>query len=117
MLGGDGRFHNRAAVQTILWMAVAQGFGRVLLGQGGILSVATKQGVRIIFDNGSRIAFWLSGTGAEGATLRVYLERYEPDGANQSVPTQAALAPLIVLAQQLARIREHTGRSEPSVVT
>ena len=80
-------------------------------------SVATKQGVRIIFDNGSRIVFRLSGTGTEGATLRVYLERYEPDVANQSVPTQAALAPLIVLAQQLARIREHTGRSEPSVVT
>jgi phosphoglucomutase len=49
--------------------------------------------------------------------LRVYLERYEPDVAGQSVPTQTALAPLIALAQQLARIREHTGRSEPSVVT
>ena len=80
-------------------------------------SVATKQGVRIIFDNGSRIVFRLSGTGTEGATLRVYLERFEPDVANQSVPTQAALAPLIMLAQQLARIREHTGRSKPSVVT
>ncbi|MEO8056719.1 MAG: alpha-D-glucose phosphate-specific phosphoglucomutase [Burkholderiales bacterium] len=80
-------------------------------------SVATKQGVRVIFDNGSRIVFRLSGTGTEGATLRVYLERYEPEVANQSVPTQAALAPLIALAQQLARIREHTGRSEPSVVT
>ena len=80
-------------------------------------SVATKQGVRIIFDSGSRIVFRLSGTGTEGATLRVYLERYEPDVARQSVPTQAALAPLIALAQQLARIREHTGRSEPSVVT
>ena len=80
-------------------------------------SVATKQGVRVIFDNGSRIVFRLSGTGTEGATLRVYLERYEPDVAGQSVPTQTALAPLIALAQQLARIREHTGRSEPSVVT
>ncbi len=80
-------------------------------------SVATKQGVRIIFDSGSRIVFRLSGTGTEGATLRVYLERYEPDVAGHSVPTQAALAPLITLAQRLARIREHTGRSEPSVVT
>ena len=80
-------------------------------------SVATKQGVRIIFDSGSRIVFRLSGTGTEGATLRVYLERYEPDVAGQSVPTQTALAPLIALAQQLARIREHTGSSEPSVVT
>ena len=80
-------------------------------------SVATKQGVRIIFDSGSRIVFRLSGTGTEGATLRVYLERFEADVAGQSVPTQAALAPLIALAQQLARIREHTGRSAPSVVT
>ncbi len=80
-------------------------------------SVATKQGVRVIFDSGSRIVFRLSGTGTEGATLRVYLERYEPDVAHQSVPTQTALAPLIALAQQLARIQEHTGRSEPSVVT
>ena len=80
-------------------------------------SVATKQGVRIIFDSGSRIVFRLSGTGTEGATLRVYLERYEPDVAGQSVPTQTALAPLIELAQRLARIHEHTGRSEPSVVT
>lgn len=80
-------------------------------------SVATKQGVRIIFESGSRIVFRLSGTGTEGATLRVYLERYEADVAGQSVPTQTALAPLIALAQQLARIREHTGRSEPSVVT
>ncbi|MEQ1683068.1 MAG: alpha-D-glucose phosphate-specific phosphoglucomutase [Burkholderiaceae bacterium] len=80
-------------------------------------SVATKQGVRVIFESGSRIVFRLSGTGTEGATLRVYLERYEADVAAQSVPTQAALAPLITLAQQLARIREHTGRDEPSVVT
>jgi phosphoglucomutase len=80
-------------------------------------SVATKQGVRIIFDSGSRIVFRLSGTGTEGATLRVYLERYEPDVARQSVPTQTALAPLITLAQQLARIHEHTGRGAPSVVT
>ena len=80
-------------------------------------SVATKQGVRIIFESGSRIVFRLSGTGTEGATLRVYLERYEPEVAAQCVETQAALAPLITLAQQLARIREHTGRSAPSVVT
>jgi phosphoglucomutase len=80
-------------------------------------SVATKQGVRIIFESGSRIVFRLSGTGTEGATLRVYLERYEADVAAQSVATQAALAALIELAQELARIREHTGRSAPSVVT
>ena len=80
-------------------------------------SVATKQGVRIIFDSGSRIVFRLSGTGTEGATLRLYLERYEPDVAAQSVETQAALAPLIEIAQRLARIRDHTRRDKPSVVT
>ena len=80
-------------------------------------SVATKQGVRIIFDSGSRIVFRLSGTGTEGATLRLYLERYEPDLAAQSVETQAALAPLIEIAQRLARIRDHTRRDKPSVVT
>ena len=80
-------------------------------------SVATKQGVRIIFDSGSRIVFRLSGTGTEGATLRLYVERYEPDVAQQGVPTQTALAPLIAIAKQLARVREHTGRVDPSVVT
>jgi phosphoglucomutase len=80
-------------------------------------SVATKQGVRIVFESGSRIVFRLSGTGTEGATLRVYLERYEPDTAAQDVPTQSALSTLIGTAQQLARIREHTGRAVPSVVT
>ena len=80
-------------------------------------SVSTRQGVRILFDGGSRIVFRLSGTGTEGATLRVYLERYEADIAQHQVPTQQALAPLIAIAGQLARIEAHTGRSEPSVVT
>lgn len=80
-------------------------------------SVSTQQGVRILLDGGSRIVFRLSGTGTDGATLRVYLERYEPDVARHGVPAQTALAPLIAAAQQLARIIEHTGRSTPSVVT
>ena len=80
-------------------------------------SVSKNQGIRILMDGGSRIVFRLSGTGTDGATLRVYLERYEPDVALHSVPTQTALAPLITLAQQLARITEHTGRTEASVVT
>ena len=80
-------------------------------------SVSRNQGIRILIDGGSRIVFRLSGTGTDGATLRVYLERYEPDVALHSVPTQAALAPLITLAQQLARITEHTGRTQASVVT
>jgi len=80
-------------------------------------STASKQGVRIVFDGGSRVVFRLSGTGTEGATLRVYLEKYEPDIQRQSVETQAALAPLIAIAQSLARIEHHTGRAKPSVVT
>jgi phosphoglucomutase len=80
-------------------------------------SKASKQGVRIVFEDGSRIVFRLSGTGTEGATLRVYLEKYEADTARQDIPTQTALAPLIEAAQALASIEQHTGRAAPSVVT
>jgi phosphoglucomutase len=73
--------------------------------------------VRIIFDSGSRIVFRLSGTGTEGATLRLYLELYEPDVAQQQVPTQTALGSLIAIAHRIARIGEHTGRDQPTVVT
>ncbi|MEF7614656.1 alpha-D-glucose phosphate-specific phosphoglucomutase [Aquincola sp. MAHUQ-54] len=78
---------------------------------------SAKQGVRILFDDGSRVVFRLSGTGTEGATLRVYLERYEADVARQSEDTQAALAPLIAAAGRVARIAELTGRKAPTVVT
>jgi phosphoglucomutase len=65
-------------------------------------SVSTAQGVRVGFKDGSRIVFRLSGTGTEGATLRVYLERFEPDPAQHGIETQAALAGLIAAADQLA---------------
>ncbi len=80
-------------------------------------SVSTRQGVRIGLKDGSRIVFRLSGTGTEGATLRVYLERFEPDPARHATPTQEALGGLIALADELAGIRERTGRSEPTVIT
>jgi phosphoglucomutase len=80
-------------------------------------SVSTAQGIRIGLADGSRIVFRLSGTGTEGATLRVYLERYEPDPAQHAIETQAALAGLIALADALAGIRERTGRSAPTVIT
>ena len=80
-------------------------------------SVTAQQGVRLVFENGSRIVFRLSGTGTEGATLRVYLELFEPDVARQNIATQTALAPLIAIAHRIARIEQFTGRSEPSVVT
>jgi phosphoglucomutase len=80
-------------------------------------SVSQKQGVRIIFADGSRIVLRLSGTGTEGATLRMYLERYAagPDGLDHD--PQAALAPIIRAAHGLARIADHTGRTTPDVVT
>jgi len=80
-------------------------------------SVSTAQGIRIGLEDGSRIVFRLSGTGTEGATLRVYLERFEPDAALHAIPTQQALAPLIALADRLAGIRERTGRTQPTVIT
>lgn len=80
-------------------------------------SVSSKQGVRIILQSGSRVVFRLSGTGTEGATLRIYLERHEPDPARHDLPAQTALAPLIALAEQVARVRHWTGMDTPSVMT
>jgi len=80
-------------------------------------SVSTHQGVRIVFTDGSRIVFRLSGTGTEGATLRVYLESYEPDVTKHHMDAQIALAELIALAEQIAKIKTYTGRDKPSVIT
>ena len=80
-------------------------------------SVSEGQGVRIGFSDGSRMVFRLSGTGTQGATLRVYLERYEADPERQHQDAQTALAALIRLADEVAGIREHTGREAPSVIT
>jgi len=80
-------------------------------------SVSTAQGIRIGLADGSRIVFRLSGTGTEGATLRVYLERFEPDPAKHDIPTQQALSGLIGLAERLAGIAQRTGRTRPTVIT
>lgn len=80
-------------------------------------SVSQKQGVRIGFTDGSRIVFRLSGTGTQGATLRVYLESYEPDVSKQGLDPQDALAALITLADEVAQIRTLTGRDKPTVIT
>lgn len=80
-------------------------------------SVSANQGIRIGFVGGSRIVFRLSGTGTSGATIRVYIERYEPDASKHDVETQKALADLIAAAEKIAGIRKHTGRSTPSVIT
>ena len=80
-------------------------------------SVSSHQGLRIIFDDGARIVYRLSGTGTSGSTLRVYIENFEPDPARHDRPTQAALADLVALANELAQIHRHTQRTEPSVIT
>jgi phosphoglucomutase len=80
-------------------------------------SVSSGQGIRIFFSDGARLVFRLSGTGTEGATLRVYLERFEPDAARHGTETQAALAGLIATAEALAGIRQRTGRAQPTVIT
>ncbi len=79
--------------------------------------MSQKQGVRVVLADSSRVVFRLSGTGTEGATLRVYLERHEPDTAQHDVPAQQALAPLIALAEAVASIRQHTGMNAPTVMT
>jgi phosphoglucomutase len=78
-------------------------------------SNTTNQGIRIVFDDGSRVIYRLSGTGTAGATLRVYIEKYEAKSLGQD--TQAALSDLIAFAQDLAGISQRTGRSEPTVIT
>ncbi len=80
-------------------------------------SVSAHQGVRLLFADGSRIVLRLSGTGTEGATLRLYLERYQDDAAAHEVPAQQALAGLAAIAEQVAGIAARTGRRQPSVVT
>ncbi|MDE1994994.1 MAG: alpha-D-glucose phosphate-specific phosphoglucomutase [Rhizobiaceae bacterium] len=80
-------------------------------------SVSQHQGIRVLFEGGSRVVFRLSGTGTTGATLRVYIERYEPDPTRHNIETQEALADLIAAAQDLADIKGRTGRNEPTVIT
>jgi phosphoglucomutase len=80
-------------------------------------SVSENQGIRIGFDSGDRIIYRLSGTGTEGATLRVYIESFEDDQNKQRQDTQQALAELIELAGSLAMIADLTGRTSPTVIT
>ena len=70
-----------------------------------------------MFDNGSRIVYRLSGTGTAGATIRIYIERFESDPSHHGQETQQALAELIALSRELSQIELKTGRIEPSVIT
>jgi phosphoglucomutase len=80
-------------------------------------SVTPKQGVRILFREDARAVFRLSGTGTSGATLRVYLERFEPNQDRHDLPTADVLRPVVDAANAIAGIAAHTGRNEPSVIT
>jgi len=80
-------------------------------------SVSENQGVRILFEDGSRIIFRLSGTGTAGATIRIYLEFFEPDVSKQNLDAQDALQDFIGIAEEVSGIKERTGRDKPTVIT
>ncbi|XP_021292332.1 LOW QUALITY PROTEIN: phosphoglucomutase, chloroplastic-like [Herrania umbratica] len=80
-------------------------------------SVASKQGVRFVFTDGSRIIFRLSGTGSAGATIRIYIEQFEPDVSKHDMDAQVALKPLIDLALSVSKLKDFTAMEEPTVIT
>lgn len=80
-------------------------------------SRSTGQGIRLLFEDGARIIYRLSGTGTAGATLRIYIERYEPDASRHTQQTQQTLADLISLSRSISGIATRTGRLAPSVIT
>ncbi|MFJ5445661.1 alpha-D-glucose phosphate-specific phosphoglucomutase [Methylobacillus methanolivorans] len=80
-------------------------------------SVSQKQGIRILFEDGSRIVFRLSGTGTAGATLRIYLESFDADISQHDQDAQDALAELIAIAEQISELKQRTGREQPTVIT
>ncbi|HUW98458.1 MAG TPA: alpha-D-glucose phosphate-specific phosphoglucomutase [Acidiferrobacter sp.] len=80
-------------------------------------SISEHQGIRFLFTNGARLVFRLSGTGTEGATLRVYYEHYERDPAHQAKDPQMALADLIHIGRQISNLESLTGRTKPTVIT
>jgi phosphoglucomutase len=80
-------------------------------------SISKQQGIRILFTDGSRIVFRLSGTGTEGATIRIYLEAFEPNVANHHLDAQEALQEMIQIALQISDLKALTGRHKPTVIT
>ncbi|HWU65602.1 MAG TPA: alpha-D-glucose phosphate-specific phosphoglucomutase, partial [Methylophilus sp.] len=80
-------------------------------------SVSTGQGLRILFACGSRVVIRLSGTGTEGATIRIYLEAFTEDAAQQQLDAQEALAELIAVSHQISQLTQLTGRQQPTVIT
>ncbi|KAI8050980.1 hypothetical protein BDF22DRAFT_694254 [Syncephalis plumigaleata] len=80
-------------------------------------SVSTGQGIRVLFEDGSRVIYRLSGTGSQGATVRLYVERYESDPSKYNLDAQVALKPVVDVALALAQLKEYTGRDRPTVIT
>ncbi|CAM9811068.1 unnamed protein product [Ectocarpus sp. 13 AM-2016] len=80
-------------------------------------SVASRQGIRILMSDGSRVVFRLSGTGSVGATIRMYIEKYEKDEDKLDQVPSEALSGLVALGLKLSQLRELTGRENPTVIT
>ena len=80
-------------------------------------SITERQGIRIIFQDGSRILVRLSGTGTKGATLRIYFERYVPPTGDLNQDPQDALGDLIKTIDSIAEITKRTNMNEPTVIT
>lgn len=80
-------------------------------------SISNHQGIRILFTDGSRIVYRLSGTGTEGATLRIYLEAFDADVSRHHLDAQVALAEMIEIASQISQLAQKTGRLTPTVIT
>lgn len=80
-------------------------------------SISSHQGIRYLFEDGSRLVFRLSGTGSEGATIRLYIEQFAQDPAKTGRESQEALSPLVKVALELSKMEQFTGRSSPTVIT
>ena len=80
-------------------------------------SISTGQGIRILFEGGSRIVFRLSGTGTDGATVRIYLEAFEPNVANHHCDAQVALSEMILIAEEISQLKQRSKRNVPTVIT
>ena len=112
-------------IQTQLTLLTKQTFGRYTVKTSDNFSytdpidgsVSSNQGVRILFACGSRIVFRLSGTGTEGATLRIYLEAFEADVTKHHLDAQVALAEMIQIALEISQLQQKTGRNTPTVIT
>merc|ERR1711988_1400595 len=80
-------------------------------------SVSKNQGIRFIFEDGSRIIFRLSGTGVVGATIRLYLEKYTAPDGDLGLHAFNVVKPLAAIAEELSGLKAATGRDAPTVIT